>query len=128
MLHVVICCKLLASQLLLQGFKETELAGHEIGTAERVVYNLPAVNPAQIRSSVYSMGPSGFHVWFLKKRVAGNRSQQKPTKIKVSPPGYSHFVPIFLNAGTRSLVPSWEKCLLSMVTTKRPDVYHLLLT
>ena len=72
-----------------------ELAGHEIGTVERVVYNLPAVKPSQLRSSVYSMGPRGFHDWLLKKHVAGNHSQQKPTKIKVSPPGYRYFVPFF---------------------------------
>ena len=35
-----------------------ELAGHEIGTVEMVVHNLPAVNPSQIRISVYSMGAS----------------------------------------------------------------------
>ena len=108
MLHIVICCKFLASQVLLQGFKEMELAGQEIGTVERVVHNLPAANPSQIRSSVYSMGSSGFHVWLLKKHVAGNNSQQKPTKIKVSPPGYSNFVTIFFNAGTQSLMPNWE--------------------
>lgn len=69
----------------------------------------PSLNLSQIRSSACSMGPSGFHIRLLKKHVAGNHSQEQPTKIKVSPPGYSHYVQIFFNAGARSLVPSWKK-------------------
>jgi len=43
-----------------------ELAGHEIGTVEMMVHNIPAVNPSEIRSSVYSMGPGGFMSGSLK--------------------------------------------------------------
>jgi hypothetical protein len=43
LLHVGICCKSIASQMLLKVFKEMEIIGHEKGTARRVVHNIRSV-------------------------------------------------------------------------------------
>ena len=41
MLHVSVCCKSLASQVIVKGSRALEITGYEIGAVERVVRNVP---------------------------------------------------------------------------------------
>ena len=55
-LHVSICCKLLASQTLLKGSKEMDISGCKIKALGRTVHNLPAVVTASHKSSSHDHG------------------------------------------------------------------------
>jgi hypothetical protein len=43
--HAGVCCKSLANQMLRKGSENMDVTGREIGTADRIVRNLPAVAP-----------------------------------------------------------------------------------
>jgi len=63
LLHVCVCCKSLAIQVLLELLKEMEITGREIRSVARVVHNHQAV--------VCTMGPCDFlFLESLKKHLA----------------------------------------------------------
>jgi hypothetical protein len=43
LLHVGICCKSLASHLIVKGYRALEITGYEIGAVGRVVRNVPTL-------------------------------------------------------------------------------------
>jgi hypothetical protein len=45
LLHVGLSCKLLVSQLLIYGTKETEITGRETETTVKLFHNLPTTAP-----------------------------------------------------------------------------------
>jgi hypothetical protein len=58
LLQVHICCKSLASQMLLQGSRETEITGCEVRTACKAVHNLTAIVLSLVTSWLAVCGPA----------------------------------------------------------------------
>jgi hypothetical protein len=70
-----------------------------------------------------SMGPSDFHVLGqLTENLAASNWQQPSTWSELSSPCYTHA----LYARIQTIAPGWDKCLTSVVTSWRFDLYHLL--
>jgi hypothetical protein len=56
LLHVDICCEVLASQVLFKWSKEMEFTEHEIETAERVVHNFQVINSKSLYKPSFLVG------------------------------------------------------------------------
>jgi hypothetical protein len=103
------------------------ITGHEIGTAERVIHNLPAVGPSAVTSPVDGTGPNDLYFFGpLKKHLAVKLFERDAVVNQTVTSWLQILESDFSHSGMQNLVPRKGKCLKANSECVKCDVYHVL--
>jgi hypothetical protein len=107
--------------------EEIEITGHEIGSAGRVIHNLPAVGPAAVTSQVGGMDPNDLYFFGPLKKHLAVKWFERDAVLNQAVTSWLQITQIdFFHSGIQTLVPRKGKRFKANSECVKCDVYHVL--